>query len=129
MLHDKRPLSPHLTIYKLPLAARISITHRITGMALYAGTALMLWWLWTIAYAPTQYPSFHEYVTSKPGLIILFCWTLAFYFHFANGIRHLFWDMGKGFLLPTTAKTNWLVIFFALAMNALTWNFIIGMGE
>ncbi len=119
-----RPLSPHLTIYKPQLTSILSITHRMTGVALAVGTALMVAWLWTAAYNPGFYSTLHEYLHSCIGQLLLAGWTLAFFYHLANGIRHLFWDIGKGFSLPAAYRSGWLVVAFALLMTAATWYFI-----
>lgn len=129
MSADKRPTSPHLTIYRPQITSILSITHRMTGVALYGGTALMIWWLWTIAYDPANYQQMLECLNSTLGRVMLVGWTIAFYFHFANGIRHLFWDMGKGFSLPATNKSGWAAILFTVAMTAITWNFILSAGQ
>lgn len=126
---DKRPTSPHLSIYRPQITSVLSILHRLTGVALYAGTALMLWWLWVLAYSPEHYSQMMECLASIPAKILLIGWTIAFYYHFANGIRHLFWDMGKGFSLSATTKSGWLVVAFTLAMVAITWNFILTTGK
>lgn len=121
MANDIRPTSPHLGIYRWQISMTMSIMHRITGMALYAGTALIVFWLWSAAYAPSYYSTFRGALNSVIGQLALLGWTLAFYYHLGNGIRHLFWDMGKGFALPVMQRTGWLVILFALLMSALTW--------
>lgn len=117
----KRPTSPHLSIYRLPLAAKMSIMHRITGVALYAGALLLVWWLAVAAYAPTHYLSFHDAMTSVCGRVVLFGFTVAFYYHLANGIRHLFWDMGKGFKLGSVNLSGVLALLFALIASTGSW--------
>jgi succinate dehydrogenase / fumarate reductase cytochrome b subunit len=129
MSHDKRPTSPHLTIYKPQITSVLSISHRISGVALYAGTALLVWWLWTLAYSPDGYEKFTQCVTSTLGQLALGGWTLAFFYHLGNGIRHLFWDMGKGFAIPQVEKSGMAVIAFAVLMTAVVWNSILGMGQ
>ncbi len=124
-----RPTSPHLTIYRWQNSMVLSIAHRITGVGLYAGLVLFAYWLWTAAYHPTGYASLHECLSSFLGKLFLFGWTLAFYYHFANGIRHLFWDIGKGFALPAMAKSGWTVVFFAILMTGFTWGFIFAGGK
>lgn len=113
-----RPTSPHLTIYKPQITSVLSIMHRMTGVALYAGALLMVSWLYVATYMPNDFAVYHGYLTSTVGQIFLFGWTLAFYFHLANGIRHLFWDMGKGYDIKTAAKSGWLVVAFALLATA-----------
>lgn len=116
-----RPISPHLSIYRPQISSVLSILHRITGLALYAGASLIVFWLFSAAYAPAFYPTLHEAMHSGFGQVCLLGWTLAFYYHFANGIRHLFWDAGLGFSLPVMHRTGWAVVIVTLAMTAVTW--------
>jgi len=128
MSDSSRPLSPHLGIYRWQISMVLSILHRITGLALFAGTALMMIWLWSAAYAPAFYVTLHSYLASPLGKLCLFGWTLAFYYHLGNGIRHLFWDIGKGFSLPAMTRSGWAVIIFTLLMTAATWGYAMPMG-
>lgn len=121
MSQVKRPLSPHLTIYKPQLTSVMSITHRITGLALVAGSILLVAWLWAAAYSPSVYGQIQAIFASPVGALLLMGWTVAFYYHLCNGIRHLFWDMGKGFDLPNVYRSGVAVIIFALILSAFTW--------
>ncbi|MCE2927406.1 MAG: succinate dehydrogenase, cytochrome b556 subunit [Rickettsiales bacterium] len=125
---DKRPTSPHLSIYKPQITSVMSITHRATGVALYAGTAILVWWLWTLAYDPAGYAAFVACVSSTLGQIALAGWTFAFCYHLANGVRHLFWDMGKGFAISQVESSGFAVILFAVMMTAVVWNSILNLG-
>ena len=116
-----RPLSPHLQIYRLPLVAIMSITHRITGVALSAGTVLLVIWLGSAAYGPEAYDQVSACLASPFGMIVLFGFSAAFYYHLCNGIRHLVWDAGHGFELPTVRRSNKLVILSAVVLTAATW--------
>lgn len=124
-----RPLSPHLTIYKPQISSVLSILHRMTGVGLYAGLALITYWVWTAAYNPSHYAALHECLSSWIGKLFLFGWTLAFFYHFGNGIRHLFWDIGKGFTLPVMAKSGWAVVLFTLLMTGFVWGFVFSGGN
>ena len=106
MANTDRPLSPHLGIYKWPLAMAISILHRITGVALAIGAALMVCIIIAIASDPECYEWMRGYLTSKIGKAFLFLWTFALFLHLFNGIRHLFWDAGYGFEKHTTTKSG-----------------------
>lgn len=119
-----RPTSPHLTIYKPQISTVLSITHRFTGLALVAGSALIVAWLLIVAYAPELYGDFYAVMASIPGQLCLIGWTAAFYYHLANGIRHLVWDMGKGLTVPAFTRSGWLVIVFTLALTAATWGMV-----
>src|SRR6185437_11715164 len=95
----RRPLSPHLQIYKPQITTALSIFHRITGVGLAAGTLLLVWWLVAAARSDAAYASVSWFIRSPIGWVLLFGWSVALWFHFCNGIRHLFWDFGHGFEL------------------------------
>jgi len=105
-----RPLSPHLTIYKWPITMATSITHRATGVALSAGMAFLAWWLVALASGPEMYQPFLTAAGSLLGQLVLFGFAWSLVYHFLNGIRHLAWDMGYGFAVPTANKSGVLVI-------------------
>jgi succinate dehydrogenase / fumarate reductase cytochrome b subunit len=121
MSNSPRPLSPHLSIYRPQITTVLSILHRITGVALYFGMALLIVFLWVIGYAPENYTRLHDCLSSVVGQLLLFGWAFSFYFHFFNGIRHLFWDMGKGLEIHAAAKSGWAVVIFSVVLTALSW--------
>lgn len=92
-----RPLSPHLQIYRPMLSMMMSIVHRITGAALYAGTLLIVIWLVSAAAGPSAFAAVQSIYGSILGQIILFLYTWALVHHALGGVRHLIWDVGKGF--------------------------------
>jgi len=116
-----RPLSPHLQVYRLPLTALLSITHRITGVGLTAGLLLLTWWLAAAAYGDAAYAVAMGFIGSWFGQFILFGFSLALYFHLCNGVRHLVWDAGKGFEISDTQRANQIVLAAAAALTVLTW--------
>jgi succinate dehydrogenase / fumarate reductase cytochrome b subunit len=103
----ERPLSPHLSIYKPMLTMMMSITHRITGAALFFGTLLLTWWLLAAASGPTAYAKVQAFMGSIIGLLILFGYTWALIHHMLGGIRHLIWDTGRGF---GPVEREWLTL-------------------
>jgi succinate dehydrogenase / fumarate reductase cytochrome b subunit len=70
-----RPLSPHMTIYRWPMTMAMSIAHRVTGSALYVGTALLAWWLLAVAAGPNAYATFQSVAGSWIGRLVLFGYT------------------------------------------------------
>lgn len=116
-----RPLSPHLQVYRLPLAAWLSISHRITGIGLTLGTVLLTWWVAAAAYGPEAYDGFSAFVTSPLGLLILFGFSVALFFHLCNGIRHLLWDAGKNFSIAETKRTNTFVLAGTVILTVIAW--------
>lgn len=114
-----RPLSPHLTVYRWPVTMATSILHRATGIALSAGTVLLCWWLIAIASGPGAFNEFTNLATTPLGEVILFgfVWSLAY--HLLNGIRHLAWDLGYGFAVPTANLSGIIVIAASILLAAL----------
>lgn len=121
MKSSSRPLSPHLQIYKMPLSAKLSILHRLTGLALIAGAVMLVAWLFSLAYSVDLATNIHKFFSLTFGKLILIAWTFAFSYHFFNGIRHLFWDVGKGFELTDVNKSGMMVVVAALIVTALIW--------
>ena len=116
-----RPLSPHLQVYKLPLTAVLSILHRITGVALAAGTLLLVWWLIAAATSADAFASVQAVIGSWFGRLLLFGWSFALFYHLCNGIRHLFWDMGKGYDIPTARTSSLVVVVVSIVLTVGAW--------
>ena len=91
-----RPLSPHLQTYRLPLAAITSIMTRITGQALVAGVILIVWWLVAAVTSPGAFALADGVLRSWFGALVLLGATWALWFHFCSGLRHLYYDSGRG---------------------------------
>ena len=116
MAPRQRPLSPYLTIYRWPVTMATSITHRVTGVGLSAGTLFLAWWLIAAASGPEAYQTFARLAASPIGEIVLFGFVWALAFHLLNGVRHLAWDMGYGFDVPTARAMSWLVIVLSVLL-------------
>jgi succinate dehydrogenase / fumarate reductase, cytochrome b subunit len=116
-----RPLSPHLQIYRRQLTSVLSILHRATGVALSAGALLLVWWLVAAAAGPESYDTFSAVAGSVLGRILLFGWTLSLFYHLANGIRHLWWDTGRGLDLPSVYRSGYAVLAFTAVASLAAW--------
>ena len=90
----RRPLSPHLSIYRPMLTMLMSIAHRITGAALYVGTLLLIWYLVAAASGEAAFATVSWFLRSFLGQLVLFGFTFALLHHFFGGVRHLIWDFG-----------------------------------
>jgi succinate dehydrogenase / fumarate reductase, cytochrome b subunit len=110
-----RPLSPHLTIYRFAYTMALSILHRITGVALAAGLVLLVAWLVCLALGERTYDQWLQFAASWPLKLLYALLLVAFVYHFCNGIRHLFWDAGKG-LERAQARRSAVVVVVAVAV-------------
>ena len=118
----RRPLSPHLQAYDmLQMTSALSIMHRITGAIWSAGTLLLVWWLLAAAAGGSHFAAVQWFLSSFLGLLVLFGLTVAGWYHTLAGIRHLAWDAGHGFELPTVYRTGWAVIIGTGVLTVLTW--------
>ena len=118
---SKRPLSPHLQVYRIQLTSLLSITHRATGIALTVGALYLVWWIVAIAAGPDAYATVSNFSGSIIGRLMLLGWTFSLFYHLANGIRHLVWDAGHGLDLKTTYMSGWLVVLAASALTVIAW--------
>ncbi len=116
-----RPLSPHIQIYRWQLTSVLSILHRAAGVALSAGAILLVWWLAAAASGPDAYEQVQGFLGSWLGLLLLFGWTAALFYHLCNGIRHLVWDTVHGFDLRTTYIGGWAVVAATTALTLVAW--------
>ena len=121
-----RPLSPHLQVYRYQLTSVLSITHRMSGVILSLGAIVWVLWLAAVASGPDSYAVAQRWCGSFVGQIALFGWTLALFYHLCNGVRHLAWDLGYGFAIPTVYRSGWAVIVVAVLLTAIVW--IVGYG-
>ncbi len=125
MSAQNRPLSPHLQIYRLPLTAIMSISHRATGVALSGGALLLVWWLLAAAAGPEAFATAQGFMGSWFGMLVLFGFTCALMYHLCNGIRHLFWDAGYGFTLDAAHQSNLITLGASVVLTIVVW--IIGL--
>jgi len=121
MARAERPLSPHLQIYRWYLTMALSIAHRATGIALAAGLALLSWWLLALAHGPEAFAVVQGVIDSWLGVLVLFLYTFALFFHLGNGVRHLVWDFGYGFDVDVARRSGIAVLVFAGAMTVVIW--------
>ncbi len=114
-----RPLSPHLQVWRWHVTMAGSILHRMTGVALYFGAFIAAAWAYALASGEQSYAFMMGLLGSPLGALVLFGLTLAYFFHFANGIRHLVWDTGRGLNPKLADMTGLAVMVFALAATAV----------
>ncbi len=116
-----RPLSPHLQIYRLPLPALLSISHRATGVVLAGGSLVLAYWLVAVASGPEAFARAQALLGSIPGRALLLVITFSLFYHLGNGIRHLFWDAGVGFELRTARASGIVVVVASAVLTGAAW--------
>jgi succinate dehydrogenase / fumarate reductase cytochrome b subunit len=117
----ERPQSPNWQIYRWPVTMGTSILHRITGFGLALGSLLLAWWLVAAAMGPDAYDTFEALAYGWFGRFILFGFTLALVYHSLNGVRHLFWDLGYGFAVPTANRSGLIVYGLTIVLTVVIW--------
>jgi succinate dehydrogenase / fumarate reductase cytochrome b subunit len=119
----RRPLSPHVQVYRWPLSMALSITHRITGVGLGIGTLLMTAWLLTAATSENGFERFQYFLGSAFGMFLLFGWTVALVFHMMTGLRHLWMDTGHGYEEKQYRNSGIAVLAGTALLTVLIWVF------
>ena len=119
--NERRPLSPHLTIYRPQLTSVLSILHRITGLSLLISAVLVILWFFSIAMGEEYYIWYSEFVISIPCQLILILSIWAIWYHTFTGIRHLIWDTGHGFELNTAAAYGYVVGGASVVFTVIAW--------
>lgn len=117
----RRPLSPHLQVYRPQITSVLSILHRISGVALAVGSGLLVSWLMAVAAGPVGFAQAQAFFGSVLGRLMLFGWTLALFYHFCNGIRHLAWDLGHGYDLETVTRSGWFTVGATVGLTLFAW--------
>ena len=118
--NNNRPLSPHLDIYQYQITWTVSIMHRLTGIAMMVGLLLITAWFLSAAFSKELFSVSDNFLQSWIGIFVIFGSLWAFWFHFLNGVRHLFWDAGYGFNLETVVRSGWTVVFGSIILTILS---------
>src|SRR5580698_10619353 len=115
-----RPLSPHLTIYRMSRYCLLtSFANRVTGGVLSAGQLLFIYWLAALARGAHAYARAQQLLGSDLARVVYLAIIAAFAYHLAAGIRHLIWDTGRGLEKAQSERSAWLVIAAALVLTGL----------
>lgn len=121
MSAQKRPLSPHLQIYSRQITSVMSILHRITGIVLAVGSLGLLWVLVSLSLGEQAFAATQACLASVLGQVAVFAYSACLMYHFFNGIRHLFWDAGKGFAIPDVYRSGYAVLVLTAVSTLAIW--------
>ncbi len=115
-----RPLSPHLQVYRPQYTSVTSILTRITGNALLISALLIVWWFLAAATSKESFAVVDGLLTSWFGDLVMLLSAWGLWYHFLAGLRHLYWDTGRGLDLPTAEKLAWGVVGGSFLLTLLT---------
>lgn len=121
MSQPSRPLSPHLQVYRWQVSNTLSILHRMTGVALSVGAVALVSWLLALAAGQSSFQQINGLFGSLVGQLLLLGWSFAFFYHLCNGIRHLAWDVDRGFDKHFARKSGLVVVGVAVLLTLAFW--------
>ncbi len=123
---NERPLSPHLSIYKVDLPMMLSGLHRITGIALSVGSILLVGWIACAVYYPAGFAVLNSFLGGFIGQFVLFGWTFSLIYHSLSGVRHLIWDTGQMLEVEQIVGSGKIMLALTIVLTLLAW--ILGGG-
>ena len=97
MSDRRRPVSPHLQVYRLPITGLLSISHRISGVLLSLALIAVVYVFASLALGEASHLALQQQISSWFGKVMYVFFVYALIFHLCHGLRHLIWDIGKGF--------------------------------
>jgi succinate dehydrogenase / fumarate reductase cytochrome b subunit len=116
----ERPLSPHLSVYKLSrYTLATSIFNRFTGLILSVGLIVLVYWLMAVASGTRAYENAHEILSAGIFKLVYAGLLVAFCYHLVAGIRHLVWDTGRGLERAQSKRSAGIVIVISIALLLL----------
>lgn len=125
MTAGNRPVSPHLQVYRPQITTVLSISHRFSGAILAIGLLLLVYWLAAVAAGDAAYATAVGWLGAWPVRLLLFFASFAFFYHLANGIRHLWWDSGRGFEIQQVKTSGWAVVIAAGVFTLIAWTVLL----
>jgi succinate dehydrogenase / fumarate reductase, cytochrome b subunit len=128
MADTRRPISPHLQIYKWQVQMATSILHRATGIVLAVGVLLIVWAMLSLAAGEDAFNQFKVCMGSPLGMLIMFGWSWAFFYHLCNGIRHLVQDAGAGYAIAQFKRSSWASVIVSIVLTLLVWAYVLTAG-
>ena len=116
-MENKKPLSPHIQIYKWHISSLVSISHRITGIINIIAITLICLLASLLVFGESNYEYINLFLSSILGKFVILGLTWSFSFQILSEIRHLIMDLGYGFELRTTKITGLIVIFGSIILT------------
>jgi succinate dehydrogenase / fumarate reductase cytochrome b subunit len=122
-----RPISPHLQIYRWTITMTMSIVHRATGIANYAGSVLLVIWLVAAAFSPQALDVVNAIYGGWLGQLVLFGYTWSLTHHMLGGLRHFVWDAIQGMEVGQREALSWANLAASVVLTVLIWTLFVWM--
>lgn len=122
----ERPLSPHLQVYRLPMTAMMSISHRMTGVLLTIGLVLLAGWIIAAGMGEEYYNQAMSLIDMPVTKYVFVAWAFVLFYHMGNGFRHVLWDVGFGLNEKASVRSGTWVLIFAVFMTYVVWQLSCG---
>ncbi|SIT78170.1 succinate dehydrogenase, cytochrome b556 subunit [Pontibaca methylaminivorans] len=118
----ERPLSPFMlgSAYRIQMTSFSSIVTRITGNALGISAILFVWWLLAAATSPEAFARADGILTGIIGDVVMTLTAWGLWYHYLAGLRHLYWDTGRGMELRAAERLGWAVVIGSVLLTVLT---------
>lgn len=118
-MKNQRPVNLELSKFKFPLAAIVSILHRISGVFTFAGVAVLLWLLDASLASEESFVALQQTLTQPLWQAVIWLVLAALAYHLVAGIRHVLMDVGLGESLKGGRIGAQLVIVVAVILMVL----------
>ena len=116
-VNSKRPVN--LRTIKLPVTAYTSILHRISGVILFLGIAVLLFALDKSLSSEEGFEQVKACLTSPLAKLVIWGLLSALLYHLVAGVRHLVMDAGVGETLEGGKRGSKIVIAIAVVLIVL----------
>ncbi len=114
----ERPLSPYL-VYRFMYTMVLSFTHRVTGVAMSAGSLLLVYAVFALSGDAARFEHARVFFGHWAMRAVIFALAVCFFYHLSNGVRHLLWDIGWGLEKAQARRSGWFVVVSTLALSVL----------
>ncbi len=122
----KRPLSPHLQVYKWQLTNGMSIAHRMAGVASYIAVGLCMLYVWALVAGEPYFNLFMAVCSNGVVKLGITGLAIAGLYYTLNGFRHLIWHNALGMAKSQVYQTGYAILFLTTIFSLFAIYFIWG---
>jgi succinate dehydrogenase / fumarate reductase cytochrome b subunit len=116
----QRPLSPHLSIYKVQMSSGLSMIHRLSGIFLFFASSVIVWWM-ILSEFNLMCSCLDDMKNGEIAKIFWISFSAAGFYHLCAGIRHLIWDTGRCMSVESMENTGRITVICSVVLTILFW--------